>query len=162
MTFNASLSNYPKRYLWYATEWAEAFLILARVGAMTDVHIRSSVTWAHGPLTYHVIYFMHIKTTFYSSSTRCVKAEGHWSTRTPSNNSRHFTTSSQTKRQVLQGNILILPIGEGKKPNTLSAIENLPSTDLSDSPLSIQALIILIVRVSGGIKIWWENEGPRY
>jgi len=50
MTFNASLSSYRERYLWYATECAEAFLILA------------SVTRAHGPLTYHVIIFHTHKT----------------------------------------------------------------------------------------------------
>jgi len=57
MTFNASLSSYPERYLWYATEWTNVFLILTRVRTTTAVHIRSCVTWAHGPLTYHVIIF---------------------------------------------------------------------------------------------------------
>jgi hypothetical protein len=37
--------------------------------------------------------------------------------------------------------------------NTLPAIENLSSADLSGSPLSIYVLIILILRVSGGIKL---------
>jgi hypothetical protein len=42
--------------------------------------------------------------------------------------------------------------------NTLSAIENLPSADLSGSPLSIYVLIIFILRVSGGIKLY-EKRG---
>jgi hypothetical protein len=44
-------------------------------------------------------------------------------------------------------------------PNTLSAIENLPSTDLGDSLLSIKLLITLILRVSGGIKNLMRKRG---